>query len=209
MFPEKASHTSNRSKIYLITRAGISIKHVKNNIVSAKYKYFSGKINVYALIMNIKAALPSDASIFTQIAFAAKRHWDYPEHYFEIWKDELTINQAYIRDNIVFKYVYNGEITGFYSIVFNPKGFITGEVYIEKGYWLEHIFILPKHHRKGFGTEMISHLKEYSTKKFINEILIFVDPYAKGFYEKVGATFTYNSKSSIPKRSIPVYKIKV
>ena len=159
--------------------------------------------------MNIQPALSADAQKLTQIAFAAKRHWGYPEEYYQAWKNELTITGAYIRNNKVFKYLLNKEIIGFYSLVFNPKGFKSGDVYIEKGYWLEHIFILPEHHRKGFGREMISHLKELATDKFISEILIFVDPYAKGFYEKTGATFAYNSKSSIPGRMIPIYKLKI
>ena len=36
---------------------------------------------------NIRIALPGEFEILTEIAFAAKRSWNYPESYFEIWKD--------------------------------------------------------------------------------------------------------------------------
>lgn len=32
----------------------------------------------------------------------------------------------------------------------------------------------------------------------IQHLLIFADPYAKGFYDKIGAGYLYDSKSSVP-----------
>lgn len=43
----------------------------------------------------------------------------------------------------------------------------------------------------------------------IQHLLIFADPYAKGFCDKIGAGFLYDSKSSVPGRMIPVYDLVV
>jgi hypothetical protein len=39
----------------------------------------------------------------------------------------------------------------------------------------------------------------------MDELKIFVDPHATGFYEKMGAKFNENSPSSIEGREVPVY----
>ena len=159
--------------------------------------------------MKIQDATLADAPILTKIAFSAKRHWNYPESYFTIWANELTISENYIQRNTVYKYSDEDKVIGFYSLVYNPDNFFAGKVFVEQGYWLEHIFILPQYHKRGIGRKLINHLLDIAKTKNIKEILIFVDPYAKGFYEKTGAIFAYNSKSSIPGRTIPVYKLKV
>jgi len=150
-----------------------------------------------------------DCDILTEISFAAKRHWNYPDRYYDIWKDELTISKDYIKHNIVYKAQFGELILGFYSIVENNSDFYAGETFVKKGFWLEHIFIKPDYHKVGIGRLMIAHVKLISKNIGINDLLIFVDPYAKGFYDKIGAHYLYESKSSIPGRMIPVYDLRV
>jgi hypothetical protein len=137
---------------------------------------------------SIRQASVSEAGILTSIAFQSKKTWNYPDHYLEIWKKELTISDDYIQANIVYCIEYQEVINGFYSLVFNPANQFFGEVFVEEGWWLDHMFILPEYH--------------------ISEVNIFVDPNAVGFYEKMGAEKIRSSKSSIPGREIPVYRIK-
>jgi maltose O-acetyltransferase len=157
----------------------------------------------------IRIALPAEAETLTKIAFAAKQTWDYPEIYFEIWKDELTITKDYINDNIVFVAENEEQVVGFYSIVAVANDFMAGNVLVKKGFWLEHLFIEPSFQHKGFGHMLMEHALNYCEENWIDEIRIFVDPYAVGFYEKMGATFIENSPSSIQGREIPVYWFKI
>jgi len=159
--------------------------------------------------IHINRANYSDSDILTEIAFLAKRHWNYPDEYYEIWKDELTITEKYLKQNIVYKAIYEELIVGFYSIVENKSDFYSGEILVQKGFWLEHIFIRPDYHRFGIGTKLINHAKHISEVTGIQNLLIFVDPNAKGFYDRIGAEFLYDSKSSIPERLIPVYNLKI
>jgi hypothetical protein len=46
--------------------------------------------------LSVREASPSEGKILTDISFASKQYWNYPNEYFEIWKDELTISPAYI-----------------------------------------------------------------------------------------------------------------
>ena len=159
--------------------------------------------------IEIEKAKDSDFETLTGIAFAAKRHWNYPDKYFEIWKDELTITKEYIKENLVFKAMYSDSILGFYSIVENKADLQVNEVFVKKGFWLEHIFLRPEYHKMGIGRVMIEHAKSLSKSSGIGNLLIFADPFAKGFYDIIGADFLYNSKSSIPDRLIPVYNLVI
>jgi GNAT superfamily N-acetyltransferase len=159
--------------------------------------------------IQIIAATGTDSNLLTEISFAAKRHWNYPENYYEIWKDELTITTDYIQQHIVYKALLNNLVVGFYSIVKNDVDFYSGETFVKKGFYLEHIFIRPQYHKKGIGNQLMDHAKLISKNRGIVSLLIFVDPFAKGFYDKIGAEYLYESKSSIPGRLIPVYRLKI
>lgn len=151
----------------------------------------------------------SDADVLTDISFAAKKHWNYPDSYYDLWRDELTITKEYILQNIVFKALYMDVVIGFYSITENKEDFYSGGTFVKKRFWLEHLFIKPEYHKLGIGVMLMNHAKQVLRDLGITDLLIFVDPYAKGFYDKVGARYLYDSKSSIPGRMIPVYGLKV
>jgi maltose O-acetyltransferase len=153
----------------------------------------------------IRKAHPFEENRLTEIAFAAKHTWDYPENYFEIWNDELTITKEYIEQNAVFVFVERENIVGFYSIVSVIDDFYAGNIWVKKGFWLEHLFVTPDYQHKGFGLMLMEHALNYCKENQIQKLRVFVDPYAKGFYEKLGATFIANSPSSIQGRDVPVY----
>jgi len=157
--------------------------------------------------IEISPAIQDDSVVLSQIAFAAKKHWGYPNEYMEIWKQELTITKEYLTKNIVYKLVNNEEIIGFYALVLIEQDYQLREIEIKKGWWLDHLFILPQFHHQGFGKQLIKHSKSVLIEYGEHSYFIFVDPFATGFYEKMGAQFLYESASSIPERTIPVFKL--
>ena len=145
----------------------------------------------------------------TEIAFSAKRYWNYPEEYYDIWKNELTITEEYIKNNIVKTIGNSNIIKGFYSFCFNDLEKYIGEIFIEKGYWLDHMFIEKRYIGKGLGKMMFNDLINDIKNRGGECFNIFVDPFARGFYEKMGCIYIRESKSSIENRTIPVYKYKI
>ena len=157
----------------------------------------------------IRKADVSDSTNLTNISFAAKRYWKYPESYYDAWKNELTIDENYILKNIVYVATFNGDPVGYYSVVENAQDVTVGSVFVEKGFWMEHIFITPEYINNGVGSYLINHMKSLCIDMNIDRIKIFVDPNASGFYEKVGAKFKYMSKSNIEGREIPVFEMSL
>ncbi len=159
--------------------------------------------------LKIRNAKATDSTTLTDVSFGAKMYWNYPDEYMERWKDELTVTPAYIESNTVFVGELEDKIIGFYSLIEIQQDLKIGTVIIEKGTWLDHMFVLPEYIGKGIGTKFITHMKEYLSEKKVDKVLVFVDPNAKGFYEKVGAKFRRESNSSIPGRKIPLYEMKI
>jgi GNAT superfamily N-acetyltransferase len=164
---------------------------------------------MHELNISIRKAFQEEHELLSTIALLAKKHWNYTEEYYEAWKDELTITPEYINKNIVFVAVLQDVVVGFYSIVKVPEDFLAGDILVKKGYWLEHIFILPRFHKQGIGNKLIKHAIQIAKEKGITSIKVFVDPFTAGFYNKIGAKQIGNSKSSIKGRIIPVYEIEV
>jgi maltose O-acetyltransferase len=159
--------------------------------------------------IRIVLAVPSDCIRLTTIAFAAKRHWNYPDEYYDIWRDELTITEDYIDKNFVFVAICDEEIIGFGAIVEVESSFLAGEVFVEEGYWLDHLFIDPCFLYQGIGTKLLDFTRNFCSEKGVSKLLIFTDPHAIAFYEKSEAVFLYDSPTSIPGRKIPVYCLSI
>lgn len=162
--------------------------------------------------MMIARAVPADAGRLTEISFAAKRVWNYPGEYFNIWKNELTITPEYIRDNAVFKASIPGEsnsTAGYVSIIRNLSRYEREGFFMEEGLWMEHLFVDPRYMHRDIGLRLVRRACEYGASENSEAIFIFVDPFARGFYEKAGAEFVRMSSSSIPGREIPVFVFRL
>ena len=129
----------------------------------------------------IRPARDSEREILTEISFAAKRYWNYPEEYFAVWQEELTITAEYIQKNRVYVAEADGEIAGYFSLVKTENDFLAGETVTDDGYWLEHIFIRPQHIGKGFGRKLMNHLRVLCNDLGIDKVHILSDPHAAGF----------------------------
>lgn len=157
----------------------------------------------------IRPATVNDSEDLTEISFASKRYWNYPEEYIKVWKDELTIIPSYILNNTVYVAEVTGRVVGYFSLVEVKEAFGAGKVCVNKGIWLEHIFILPEYIGKGIGSKLIAIMKVQCKEMQIDKVNLFSDPHAKGFYDKLGACYIGQSPSSIEGRTVPLYDVYI
>jgi len=157
----------------------------------------------------IRRAERRDAKRLTEISFAAKRYWNYPEAYFEIWRKELTITEEYIVRNDVFTADADLVTAGYYSIVHVPEGFQAGELFITEGHWLEHIFIEPAYIGRGIGRRLVEHGKKVCREKGLEKLKVLADPHSRGFYEKIGARYVREEPSNIAGRTVSYFEIVI
>lgn len=145
--------------------------------------------------MNIQRAVPEDAATLTEIAFAAKRHWGYPEKWIQLWKEALTIKPEFIANHQTFIVRVDGEIVGFYMLVGTSKPVL-----------LEHLWVLPKAMGRGIGRALFGHAVQRTKALGVEVIQIESDPKAEPFYGHMGARQIGANVSEIDgqPRSLPV-----
>lgn len=151
----------------------------------------------------IRPAKVSESECLTRLSFASKRYWDYPEEFFEVWSDELTITEEYITNNHVFVHEIEDTVVGYYSIVDLKNDIEVSGIIIHKGFWLEHMFIEPTRIGQGIGRHLFRHLVKWCNELHITELGILADPNSKGFYEKMGCFYVGEYPSTIKNRTTP------
>ena len=129
-----------------------------------------------AMDLQIRRATPDEAEALTALAHAAKRHWGYPEEWIDHWRTDLTITSDFIAANEVFVATVDNEIAGCCALVLSES--LTE---------LEHLWIDPKHMRKGVGRELFEHTKRRAEELGSNTLELSADPNAESFYERMGA----------------------
>lgn len=125
---------------------------------------------------SIVRAKPDDAAMLTDIAFAAKRHWGYPERWIESWRDVLTVRPEFIASHETYAAVFDGRIVGFYALGRKDDRLV-----------LLHMWVPPEAMGQGVGRSMFLHGLERTRKLGCRELEIESDPNAEGFYQHMGA----------------------
>ena len=157
----------------------------------------------------IRAAKCSDAGILTKISFESKGYWGYPKAFFDVWADELTISSDYIQSNDVFVVETEGAIVGYYSIVELKNDMDVAGIRINKGFWLDHMFVESSSIGKGIGTKMFEHVRERCRLRGITELGILADPNSRGFYEIMGCEYKGEYLSTIENRTTPFLQLRL
>jgi ribosomal protein S18 acetylase RimI-like enzyme len=127
-------------------------------------------------MLEIQRATPDQAETLTQIAFAAKRYWGYPERWIQIWSPILTITPEFIERNEIYVAFLDKMPVGFcaISVEFNRAS-------------VEHLWVLPEHMGKGVGKELFKYMLARCEELSVRVLEIESDPNAQGFYERMGA----------------------
>ena len=150
--------------------------------------------------MQIVRARPEDAEALTEIAFAAKRHWGYPERWIQSWRDVLTISPELIAANVAYAAMENDRTLGVYLLTTENDGLDLG-----------HLWILPEAMGRGIGRALFEHAVEQARGLGFSKIEIEADPNVEGFYLHMGAERIGTNFSEVDgtRRELPllVYQI--
>ena len=129
------------------------------------------------MAISILRARPENSARLTQIAHAAKSYWGYPTHWIELWRNQLTITAAYIRDTEVYAAADEDNVLlGFYALSGTPPKLM-----------LDHLWVQPQSFSGGVGRALFQHAVQRAVELGASSIEIESDPNAEGFYQKMGA----------------------
>ena len=136
--------------------------------------------------MKIRRACAEDADALTEIAFAAKRHWGYPESWIRRWQDALTVLPQYVIQHPTFVAVLDGEFVGFCAVQMEA-----GEAS------LDHLWVLPSFMGRGVGRALFQHAEKIARESGAMRMKIIGDPHAERFYSRMGATLCGRESGSM------------
>jgi GNAT superfamily N-acetyltransferase len=126
--------------------------------------------------MQIARAKSEDADALTEIAFAAKRHWGYPERWIQSWRGILTMRPEFIAANVAYVAMEDDRTVGFYLLTTENDGL-----------HLDHLWVLPRAMGRGVGRALFEHAVAHAKSLGFSAIKIEADPNAEGFYRRMGA----------------------
>ncbi len=148
--------------------------------------------------MDIVRSQPEHAPALTEISIAAKRYWNYPETWIQLWLPALTITPEYITEFETWMMVEDDTPIGFYSLKRDGVGL-----------WLDNLWVKPAYIGKGVGRQLFAHAVERCRSKHASSLLIEADPNAAGFYRKMGAHVIRENISAVgdQTRVLPVLEM--
>jgi len=126
-------------------------------------------------MITIRLARPEEADILSRIAVAAKRYWNYPEHWLKLWMPQLTISPEEVAANESWAAEMDSTVIAFYTL--QQRDGVA---------WLENIFVLPKFIGQGVGKHLFKHALAQARKLGHKIMRLEAEPNAVGFYEKMG-----------------------
>ena len=146
--------------------------------------------------MIIRKASTEDAATLTKIAHDAKRHWGYPEHWIQSWRDILTMRPEFIAANVTYSAIEDGRAVGFYLLTTESDGL-----------HLDHLWIAPHAMGRGLGRALFEHAVEQTRRLGHRSLKIEADPNAAGFYTRMGARRVGSTVTNVAdqQRELPLF----
>ncbi len=144
--------------------------------------------------ITIRPARKHEAEVLTAIALASKAHWGYDAAFMEMCRLEMSVSPEDIETQTVVVAQVGPKIVGFYSL--EPDGTGGGE--------LHKLFVSPDFIGHGIGRRLFEDMCLQASSAGFQTIFLDSDPYALGFYERMGCAVIGEMPSgSIPGRMLP------
>lgn len=141
---------------------------------------------------------PAEIGAISALAIRSKASWGYDADMMKVFVEELTLTDASFAKLLAARIAMQNEKIVAYCTLLRR-----GETLIE----LENLFVDPDHFGQGLGRLMFAEAVALAAKHGATELTLIADPYATGFYEKLGAKVTGQHQSAFPGRSIPIMTI--
>ena len=148
----------------------------------------------------IRAPRASEAKALTELAQRAKAHWGYPAEWLQLWNGELTISGDYLLAHRSFVAESGGKRVGLCVLEIQGKRATLG-----------HVWVAPECHRKGIGTALVARALEAAARAGVLSVEIVSDPFAEGFYVRLGARKVREAPAPMPgaaDRVLPVMEFR-
>ena len=152
------------------------------------------------MALRIRAVLPGEAGLLSDLALRSKAHWGYSQEFIAACRHELTFTPEQIIGNTL-QFIAaetEGDLLGFYAL----------EQVSATEFELQALFVEPRHIGSGVGRTLIAHAKCAVAQAGGKVLRIQGDPHAERFYRAAGGMLVGQKESaSFPGRFLPMFAI--
>lgn len=139
-----------------------------------------------------KSATAADVPVLRSFAVQSEAIWGSGEDFLCRFNDEYNVTEDFVRDNVVFILLEDGEIRGFWGAI--PNG---------RQAELEYLYVAAAQIRKGYGKMLWDHMTGWCGANGINRVDLVTSQPAVGFYLKAGAVLDGGTRPPVDGREIP------
>jgi len=155
---------------------------------------------VTARATTLRPARPEDLATLTDISLRAKAHWGYDATFMEACREELTVTAADLRNSAYQVAEQSGVLIGLCGLSGPEAGAESCE--------LHSLFVAPEAMGHGVGKMLMNWAINEAKRRGATRIRLDADPFAEGFYAKMGAICVGRVPSaSIRGRSLPLMEL--
>lgn len=148
-------------------------------------------------IVKIRAANSNDSATLTDLALRSKAYWGYSKQFIALCEAELTISENYIANHPVYLLEKEKKIIAFFSFSLKKDE-------------LAMFFVDPNYIGQGIGKLLWTNMIKKAQALNIKQLTIDSDPFAEGFYLKMGAKKIGKTPSTVfPNRYLPLLKVEL
>lgn len=149
--------------------------------------------------MRIRLAKPDERELLDALAFRSKAHWGYDDDFMEKCREALCVKAEQIERGDVKVLVTRDGIVGFFCLCRDGNKA-----------WLDALFVDPGFMGLGYGKALFRAAAKHAARRGIGSFTIDADPFARGFYEKMGATCVGTVESTVvANRMLPLMEYTI
>jgi GNAT superfamily N-acetyltransferase len=124
----------------------------------------------------LRPARPSEAERLTELVWASKRHWGYPDSLMELWRDQLRITPQTLQEREALVAEQAGRVVGMAALVDRGSEAELTDLWVE-----------PAQIGSGLGRVLFEHAVGLARHRRAETLVAVSDPNAEGFYLRMGA----------------------
>jgi GNAT superfamily N-acetyltransferase len=148
--------------------------------------------------LTIRRALPAEAALLTALALRSKAHWGYDEAFLRLVMPALILPADAIAEGAVYAAERAGVLVGYYALM-EEGGAPT----------LRDLWVEPSAIGTGVGALLWRHMLGVASAAGFRAVRLESDPYAEGFYTRMGARRIGTVTSPVTGRLLPLMEVAI
>ncbi len=146
----------------------------------------------------LRRSRPEEATQLTELAIRSKRSWGYEPAFMDGVLADMLVSPSMLEREEGLVAEESGSIRGYAIVRFEGQEAVLRDLFIE-----------PDQLRRGLGKFLFDAVVRLARERGALAITLESDPHAVGFYKRMGMQRVGSTPSVVPKRVLPIMRLKL